>query len=246
MAPLTVRLDDETRDQLERLAQNRGTTVSAMLRGAIDGLLGRDVGLPGPDTGPAAIRSLSVLERHLLSLQHEILMRLDPAEAEHHEKRIRVLENGFTSEYHREFLLIEPEVSPAECALTMSILDMFTSLETAVDRADDDALRELGSGSEQLVFAGFDFNDSREARLATLAEHLISEGRWKSLAYHFDDEHENGNSHMPVLDHYQRMLTVYQEILGAREAVHGRGSLNAHLLDVDDLKTMLAGIRRPR
>jgi uncharacterized protein YfbU (UPF0304 family) len=247
LATLTLRVDDETRDELELLAQGRGTNVSMLLRGAIDGLLGRTP-VAAPTSAP---KSLSMLDRQLLVLQHEILKRLgtnadDADEVEHHEKRIEVLQQGFTTEYHREFIAINDELTPADGALTMEILDMFSTIEAALDRLGDPALAELGEGAEYtLRFAGFDHNDAQESRLAGLAEHLVKSGRWSGLAYHFDDEHEGGNSHMPVVSRYRRMLLGYQAVVAERKAREGAGAFSVQRFEISDLQKILDAARRP-
>ncbi|WP_410583819.1 YfbU family protein [Amycolatopsis sp. lyj-108] len=101
-------------------------------------------------------------------------------------------------------------------------------------------MAELGDhASRWLSFAGFDHNHERERNLASFAECLIAAGRWEPLAYHFDDEHEGGNSHMPVLHHYEKMLGAYRAIIDARKADRGFTSHDTYHLDGDDLRTML-------
>jgi uncharacterized protein YfbU (UPF0304 family) len=245
VATLTLRVDDATRDALELLAQGRGTNVSAMLREAIDGLLGRTP-VAAMSSAP---KSLSMLDRQQLILQHEILKRLDAKdlhEVKRHEERIAVLQHGFTTEYRQEFIGIHEELTPAEGALVMEILDMFTVLEAALGRLDDAALAELGEGAEYtLRFAGFDLNDAQESRLAGLAEHLVASGRWSGLAYHFEDEGDGGNSHMPVLQIYRRMLLGYQAVVAERKAREGAGAFSIYHFDVSDLQKILDASRRP-
>ena len=62
MATVTIRLDDQRHSELEQLARERDSTVSDMLRVAIDGLLRRDVH-----------QSLDMVARRSLALSHEIL-----------------------------------------------------------------------------------------------------------------------------------------------------------------------------
>ena len=44
------------------------------------------------------------------------------------------------------------------------------------------------------------------------ARHLLAGGRWTDLAEFFDDRQEGGNSHMPMLNTYRRMLDIFQPI----------------------------------
>ena len=123
MASVTIRLEDEKRDELERLARQRGSTVSDMLRIAIDGLLRRDVPL-----------TLDMVARRSLALSHEILAHLDPdPDAQQaHRRSIRVLSGGYTSEYPREFYSIDTESSLDDGGLVMDVLDMFAADDTSI------------------------------------------------------------------------------------------------------------------
>lgn len=240
MATVTIRMDDEKRIALDRLAELRGSTVSDLLRVAIDGLLARDVP-----------HSLDAVTRRSLALSHEILAHLDPdPDAQRdHRRKIRVLSKGFTSEYDREFYTIDTEFPPADGPLVMDILDMFTVLESAVGKLDEDALAELGDSAPNLLkFGGFDYQKPRESRLAEFAEHLIDDQRWTSLAHHFGDrlgEPDCPDSHMPMLERYQRMLVAYDKIVNARTTPGGLRGIDAYRLDLQDLKTMLAAMRHP-
>lgn len=247
MATVTLRLDDQTRDELEQLARARNSTVSDVLRAAIDGLLGRDVDTPRAEVP----RSLDMVQRRSLALLHEILARFesDDENQRTHARSIRILTEGYTAEYHREFASIEAELTPADCSLLMDVLDMFTVLEGAIGKLDDAAVTELGGDdvSVLLEFAGFDYQNPRESRLADFAEHLIGEGRWSSLAHHFGDvdgERTCPNSHMPMLGRYQRLLQAYEAIVSARASSGGLRGVDAYRLDVDDLKKILAAVRR--
>ncbi|MGH4006918.1 MAG: YfbU family protein [Pseudonocardiaceae bacterium] len=238
MATVTLRLDDRTRDQLEEFAQARELTVSDLLRRAIDELLGNGVDAPRAD----APRSMSMVQRRTFALLHEILQQLsgDEGDADYHGRRVRALNEGFAIEYHKEFTAVEAELAPAECALVMDLLDMFTVLESAIDKLDSNALAELDRARDLLEFHGFDHNDPRESRLSGFAKYLIDDGRWTSLAHHFDDEHEGGNSHMPMLATYQRMLPAYNAAVSDRKKSSGSRGFAAYHFDVNDLKKVLA------
>lgn len=107
MATITLRVDNQTRDDLEALARGRGVTVSDLLRAGIFEMLGKDV--PTSDTSTPL--TLTVVERRHLALQHEILAMLhadDEYEAAYHRRVIEVLAKGYTGEYHRMFSDISP------------------------------------------------------------------------------------------------------------------------------------------
>jgi uncharacterized protein YfbU (UPF0304 family) len=239
MAVITIRVKDNIRDDLERLAQAHGTTVSELVREAIEGLVGarHDLKREG------APQTLSMVDRRTLVLLHKILDRVDDGknqDSEDHQRQIKALERGFSEEYNYEFGGLEPELSLSESSLLFDILDMFTVLEACLRDLDEQAIASLGEyGRDDLTFAGFDANHPRESSLRSYARHVIKTGRWTSMAYHFDDQHERGNSHTQMLEQYQRMLIAYKSVLARRKAKKGH-SMDAYRLDVNDLREVLA------
>jgi len=240
MATVTIRMDDEKRIALEQLARDRDSTVSDMLRVAVDGLLARDVP-----------HSLDAVTRRSLALMHEILTHVDPdpRAQQDHRRKIRVLSKGFTSEYEREFYSIDTEFPPADGPVVWDILDMFAVLEASLGRLDADAVAELGDRDRHLLeFGGFDYQVPRESRMAEFAEHLIDDDRWTSLAHHFGDrlgEPDCPNSHILMLERYQRMLVAYDKIVSARTPPGGMRGFEAYHFDLADLGTMIAATRHP-
>jgi uncharacterized protein len=242
MATITLRLDDWTRDEVERLAQAQDTTISELLRSKINELLGKDVDLPRAD----APRSMSLTQRRTLALLHEMLALLKSDEdAAYHRRRMQVLESGFTAEYGDEFIAIGPELTPTDCSLVWDILDMFSVLESSVTRLSPDELAELGEDGERVLsFRGFDGNDARESRMLDYVKYLIDTRRWTNLAEHLSDAQEQGNSHMPVLATYQRMLRAFKPIWdGKLSRGTGREALD---LTIVELRQVLDARRYPR
>ena len=208
MATLTIRVDDNLRDALERVARDRGTTVSGLIRVSIARSLGQTSDAPKFRTP----RTLTAVERRTLSNQHHILADTasDDSTARHHRRRAEILEAGFTAEYEDEFLDIEPELTPADCELVWDILDMYRVLRTSMQRAEPDTVADIPT--YVVEFAGFDGNDAYESHLRRYAQHLIADDRWDDLADFFDDHHDRGNSHTKLLHAYKRMLTVFKPI----------------------------------
>lgn len=269
MAQLNVRIEDAARSELDALAAARGVGTTELVRSLIDTALGReDSDQPYEDLTPAA---LSVLDRQRLVLQHRALGLLaaqleerregnspirvgqgrrevdldqladgDPA---HHARLVNILEAGYTTEYHRLFTGIQPELSAHQCALVREVLDMFTMLTSSWQRLDESEREQILRSHERaehiVTFAGFDFNDPLESRLADYAHHLIDDGRWRELAEHFDDRHDHGNSHMRTLAIYQRMLTAFRPILRAKIASGGMGG-GGYDLSVREIEVVLA------
>jgi uncharacterized protein YfbU (UPF0304 family) len=251
MATITLRLDDEVRDQLEALADTRGETLSDVIRSAIDSLLDRDRGTNYGQT-PA---SLTPVERKQLSMLHRILARLLPEDANEEDgdpqyqfDRARALEAGWVTEYAMEFVQIEPELSRQECRLVMDILDMFRFLQDSLARLSEAEVATLGERSKHLTFQGFDENDRRESRLLYYARSLIEQGKWSMHADVFDSRHEHGNSHAPLLGFYLRLLAGFTPIWRGLVKEPGRFSRDeGYLLTPEQLKHVLdrATSRKP-
>jgi uncharacterized protein len=167
------------------------------------------------------------------------LASVDEDETERHGTMIEVLEQGFTGEYADEFISIYDELPLDECRLVWDILDMFRVIEASVDKLGIDAVRALDEHAEHaLRFCGFDFNDRREGRLAGYAAHVVGNGRWTELAVYFDDKHERGNSHAPMLGSYLRMRRVFRPLWEAM--IHGPGRGRYHLTEDELLEIVRA------
>lgn len=246
MAQLNIRLDDGARDQLDALADARGVTTSELMRDLIGNALGHsDPEASGPSVTPV---SLTAVERLRLAKLFEVLAHLTAVDGEkgggwkavNNRRLAEVLTSGYTAEYDTLFQDIGPEMTRRECSLLMDILDMFTQLERSVGALDVKECSALGDSTvSMLMFRGFDFNDAFEGRLASYASYLISTRRWESMAAHFDELHEGGNSHMPMLAAYQRLLTTFRPIW--RHKVDTHGGENRYLLSVDELGQVCAG-----
>lgn len=234
MATVTIRLDDDTREELEEIARARDVTLSVLLRDQIDALLGRQV--PMREDVP---HTLSFEGRHVLAQQHEILALLKPDEDEsrYHLTMAEVLREGYTGEYDGVFGGILAEMSRSECKLVWDILDMFRMLGASIDRLSVSDRAALGDDSEaRLRFGGFDLNDSREIRMLTYVRHLVKTDRWTEVRPRLAEIGDNGNSHTRRLPHYERMLAVYMPIDEQISKGKRGHSMDASLLTVDELK----------
>ena len=237
MAQLTIRLDDETRDDLEELARANGVTLSVLMRDQIDGLLGREIKMRRSDVP----HSLSKQQRLLLAQQHDILSLLnadDEDESQHHRNLAEVLNEGYAGEYDSVFAAVQPELTRTECGLVWDILDMFQILGASLNELSDSDRESLGSEyADRLRFSGFDLNDSLEGRLLSYVRYLIRTDRWKEVEGRLREVGDNGNSHRPCLPTYERMLAAYRPIIDARTANRGF-SRDAWRLGVDELRTV--------
>ncbi|RAS64790.1 YfbU-like protein [Lentzea atacamensis] len=95
--------------------------------------------------------------------------------------------------------------------------------------------RQTGRFRERFVLSG----DPRESRLLGYAQHLVGTERWETLAPHFAKENERGNSHMPRLALYQRMLAAYRSVV--RRKQKAEFGLDAYRFSIGDLQEVLEG-----
>lgn len=214
---LTVRLDDRLYQELSALAAAQGTTLSELARRTLGGL----VTTPTDSSDwvdPAKVPdSLTTVRRHELALLHRIAARLyqgDPSgQDDYHTGAAEVFENGYVIEYPDVLVGVDAELSRREAELVMDILEMYTRLEWSYNELTEAERKSLGPRAERQVrFFGFDSNSRFEGRLLRYARHLIEQDRWTELAVYFDSKHESGNSHMPSVDIYERMLAEFNPI----------------------------------
>lgn len=239
MAQLNIRIDDDSRDEFDALARAKGLSTSDLMRDLIAQALGRNGDRPGADQTP---QSLSAYQRRHLALQHEILANLVTGpewEAAYHREMVEILNSGYTAEYYKIFQMMEPEMTPRESKLVYNILEMFTTIERSLAALQDEERASLGRHpGTALKFRGFDFNDPQEGKLASYAHHLIKGGRWTNLAEYFSDKNERGNSHMPTLAGYQRMVSVWQPLWD--RMLNSHGGPNEYRFTVAELQQIVA------
>ena len=238
MATVTLRVDDRTKEDLDALARSRGTTITDLLRPLIDELTGRATKDPG-----AHPVHLTPVERRILSMQHEILGKLDPDLEQIHRRRSEALDAGYAAEYSDEFLAVDPGLSARDCELVHDLLDMFSVIGPSLDKLDPAGLASLGKDAvARLAFGGLDGNDALESRMLDYAKFLIEGGRWTNMAGYFE-QNDGGNSHWRTLPAYQRMLEAYTPLYKAKVR-RGFGP-EYHLLDADELAVVAQAVIHP-
>jgi uncharacterized protein len=239
MPTITLRVDDRVKNDLDALARSRGTTITDLLRPLVDELTGRPAERPG--VGPV---HLSPVERRILSLQHEILGKLDSDLEQHHRLRSEALDAGYAADYAEEFLAIESGLTVRDCELVQDIFDMFRILKASAAKVGPAIIAGIGEQAGAfLEFRGFDGNDSLEGRMLGYARYLLETDRWTDLAEDLA-RHDGGNSHSRTLPSYQRMLGVYEPLFKAKS--EGRGfSSDQYLFSADELAAVARAAIHP-
>jgi uncharacterized protein len=168
---------------------------------------------------------LSVNERWILANQYRILAELLPDDRDHFAKARKALERGFALEYNAicEHVSKEADVlAEQDCEEVLDILDMFDALKSSYSRLPDKA----GIEQRKTEFQGFDGN--RETSQLSYLIYLWEDDRFTNLQASTTD---GGNSHLPMLNPYRRMLSAWNE------------SANKHNLTKDDV-ARITSVRR--
>lgn len=221
MATINVRLDDEIRDQLVNIADDRGLSLSEFIRELALEAVQRVWVNELPSGDEPAPKHLSALERMNLALHHETIANVldpevDPEElAKEHRRNVTVLKSGFAGEYWREYQQFQVELSPSDCRRVNEIMQMFSIISASRKQLEETGIELPNHYS--LEFQGFDLNDSLEAHMASYLEFLIEDFRWLEFAPIVKDR--RGNSHSPMLDIYMRMLHEFRRITKSKDSI---------------------------
>jgi len=242
MAVLNIRVDDRVRDQLKEMADDDGVSLSEYVRNLV---MEAVVPVYEPEVehgGEPAPESLRIVDRQVLSLLHRILGRVLPEDAndvdgdlDYQLLRAKILEEGYTGEYWYETAGFSTELSKRDCGRVSDILQMFRIITFSIDHLAKEGTPVDEKLAHDLEFEGFDHNDPLEGHMARYVRFQMSDDdKWQELKPQLE-RHDGGNSHMPVLDVYLRMLTEYRRIMDSRERGYGRLD---YLLSLDELKQL--------
>lgn len=246
MAIINVRVDDELHEALRLLADQQGESLSVVIREALLATVSPvalDVNTakkPGDEPAP---ESLSFIERKMLSMLHRISGALegDDDDRTHHIISARVLESGFVGEYWREAAGFSTELSSRDSRQVVEILDMFRILAFSLRHLEEQGVGTTADLHRALKFRGFDHNDPLEGQMASYVRLLMEDERWPELLPDVQAS-DNGNSHMPILNVYTRMLAAFRPIWAPRLRDYGRDS---YLLTVAELEQIAAARIHP-
>ena len=239
MGIINVRVEEHIHERLKELSDDEGVTLSDFVRDLL-----RDAVVPITDRSEAhgdqeAPESFSVRDRLVLSMLHRILARVLPKDAdgedgdeEYQLRKAQVLESGLTGEYWMEVAGFETELSKKDSRRVIDILEMHRIITFSIRHLVEDGTPANEELVRQLRFRGFDHNDSLEGHMARYVRFLMADGRhWTELVPQIEAS-DNGNSHMQMLEIYQRMLTEYRRIMDSRTR---RYSPDDYLLSAEEL-----------
>jgi len=247
MAVLNVRLDEHVHGQLKELAEKRGASLSEYVR---DLLLAEVLPVQEAEVHgtAAAPHSMSIHDRVILATLHRILGYVLPPEGGGEEGDLddqlmlaKILEEGYAGEYYREVVGFSTELSRRDCEKVKNTLEMFRYVKFSIERLAKDGAPADQKLIAELQFLGFDYNDTLECHMANYAEYLIEGGRWQELKPQIE---VNGgyNSHIGMLEVYERMLAEYRRIMDSRPR---GGSIDSYYLSHSELERIAAAQVHP-
>ena len=221
MAIITLRIDDEAKEELEVIAATARISVSELARQAIDMVLNRSDDVGGPK---ATLPMPNLIERATLGMLHEILSRLDEDkyDSEHHEKMAEVLARGYSGEYSHLFYNLDRGLTLNPCQSVWDTLDLFRTIKASMGKLTDTQRNQYEK--HEIEFGGFDGNSAEESLLLSYAKYLIEDGRWQELSEYFDEKHEEGNSHHTTMPRYRAMTAKWHQI--RRDKSRGKISIS--------------------
>ncbi|WAB82465.1 YfbU family protein [Microcella daejeonensis] len=223
VATINLRIDDADRDALERKARERELTLSEYMRVLIrDAIVDVREGATPTEAGDEpAPETLTFIERKSLSMLHRILAQVLPADARGPEgspddqrRMAEIVERGYTAEYWVESAGFSTELSPHDCRRVNDVLEMFRIAQYSLSKVEAEGRGAPDEIRRSLTFRGFDHNRSIELHMSLYVQHMLDDGRWEEVRPLFD--RTGGNSHLPMLETYERMLAEYRRAISRR------------------------------
>lgn len=211
MAIVSMRMADEMKSVLERMASEKDTTVSALINAQIAELAGSV-----DEVRPDSPYSLSLSDRYALMRMNEMMAALHPEDQGSYEKDAEVFRQGYVAEYSRIFSQMYEELSRRDCEMVWDLLDMLRVLGASYEALAKSDRRDIDESS--CHYRGFDRSDALEGSMASYVEYLAGTGRWVWTADDSMRYSDGGDAHMPMLPIYRRMLDSYERVKLNRSA----------------------------
>lgn len=147
---------------------------------------------------------LDLKDRLMLANQYRILSFLDKDSKSYYNKLIQILERGYEGLYSELTLSFTEPMNRSEITFVMDVLDLHSAIGLYVSLHEDDKEVKEHRCATFLGFAG-----NQETNYLGLTRYFINiEGKWSDLK----EGGRDFNSHMPMLDHYKKMLIKWGEL----------------------------------
>lgn len=202
MLTVSFRIEDEIKERLDHLAEDRGLNVSEIFRQALlDKLLEIEPKGTGENRFP-----LTIKERLALVLQLRTLAAVcGTDEKESLRLQIEALQSGYEFHYPDLVTPFDNGLSRRTCIEVLDILEMYSELLWSFQKLKD----KSGVKETDIWFPGFDGN--YEGRQMSYANYFLFDlDRYESL--HNQVKKNRCNSHCPMLDTYRKMLRAFRPL----------------------------------
>lgn len=210
MPTISIRVSDELKTRLDNLAQESEATMSSVIIEALNSVTGIGRTDYPEETAPYAINNAN----RLILRNQELLLSLNDAldddQRTQHRQNAKILESGFTGEYHKVFAPLRPEIPYNRAVELFDILDMFRVLRSSYERLNEE--ERAAVDEREISFCGFDYSNSEETALPGYVEYLFEDNRYKELEEPMMRFSDDGNSHMPIIEVYRRMLRCFRQV----------------------------------
>ncbi len=154
--------------------------------------------------------NLSKKDRVLLINQYRILAALSKDDESHYLELIQILEHGYEIFYSMVDEWISDDMPEEAGRFVLNVLDLYRVVEDAKRSTRDTRLAEHDFG----VFPGFDGNN--ESEYLGFCRFLIEkQGKFQEQEQYLS-KNDGMNSHMPMIQKYQRMLDAAGDLTAAR------------------------------
>lgn len=145
---------------------------------------------------------LTKKDRLLFINQFRILEKLYPEEADSLERHRIALEQGYSLHYPWILEGVWDELPVDECRRVLNALDVYRAITHSYEKLTD----KLDLKESDVRFRGFDGNN--ESHHMSYARYFVVDlGRYDELRK--GQEYPDFNSHMPMLDEYDRMHALW-------------------------------------
>ena len=236
MATVSIRMPDDMKEALERLATEKSMTVSGLISERINDMLGHreEIREDTPYT-------LTTAERYLLMRVEELSALVKPEDKAYIERDVEAFQEGYTAEYSRIFSKMHIELSRQDCEFVWDVLDMLRDLIISYDNleaSDKETIEE-----SQCHYQGFDHNDNRECAMERYVKYLAKDDCWEFTVEDSKKFSDRGNSHCQMVPMYQGMLSALNEVKRRRRMANRSYSSNCQPFDKKEIQFILSARR---
>jgi len=175
--------------------------------------------------------TISLVERQLLINQCKILSVFgDSAEKALNERRIEILEKGYTGLYHKVFNTLYEEVPISTYQELENILKMYNRINESIRLLTDSDKESLDLGS--LEFEGFDADSGMHYYMMSyLVDRMDEYGEYKGR--------ELKSHNHTSLSKYNKMLPIYSEYESLKRTNYNTSDLQKFIEAVKSLSAVL-------